>query len=149
MMKKAAAMLLSACLALQPCAGAVPYVYGAAKDAAQTVTQDSVLEVEAVSTLLFPYTGQVTVQIRNGKGLEEKKELTLDKGGSALAGFEKLPSGKYTVTVRSEKFAPYTQIIEAVRRREAEGVIRQYLEGMAGLGYTREQAAELLKEECL
>ena len=42
-----------------------------------------------------------------------------------------------------------TQVIEAVRRREAEGVIRQYLEGMAGLGYTREQAAELLKEECL
>lgn len=113
MMKKAAAMLLSACLALQPCAGAVPYVYGAAKDAVQTVTQDSVLEVEAVSTLLFPYTGQVTVQIRNGKGLEEKKELTLDEGGSALARFEKLPSGKYTVTVRSEKFAAYTQTIEA------------------------------------
>ena len=42
-----------------------------------------------------------------------------------------------------------TQVIEAVRRREAEGVIRQDLEGMAGLGYTREQAAELLKEECL
>ena len=39
--------------------------------------------------------------------------------------------------------------IEAVRRKEAEAAVRQYLENMAALGYTREQAAELLKEACL
>ncbi len=112
MMKKAAAMLLAACLALQSAAGMVPFAYGAARDAAQAQTKECVLEAEAVSTLLFPYTGQVTVQISNGKGLEDTRKLTLEKGGSALARFEKLTPGKYTVTVRSEKFAPYTQTIE-------------------------------------
>ena len=37
--------------------------------------------------------------------------------------------------------------LEAARLREAEAVIRDYLEAMAALGYTGEQAVQLLKEE--
>jgi len=40
-------------------------------------------------------------------------------------------------------------VLEAARRREAESVIRGYFEAMAALGYTRERAVELLKEEFL
>ncbi len=40
-------------------------------------------------------------------------------------------------------------VLEAARRREAESVIRGYFEAMAALGYNRERAAELLKEEFL
>ena len=39
-----------------------------------------------------------------------------------------------------------TAALEAVRLREAEAVIRRYLEAMSALGYSREQAAGLLKE---
>lgn len=39
------------------------------------------------------------------------------------------------------------EILEAVRRREAEAVIRGYYEAMSALGYTREQAQALIKEE--
>ena len=38
-------------------------------------------------------------------------------------------------------------VLEAVRAREARAVIQDCLEAMAALGYTREQAAELIKEE--
>ncbi len=38
-------------------------------------------------------------------------------------------------------------VLEAVRRREAESVIRDYFDAMAALGCSREQALELLKEE--
>ena len=37
--------------------------------------------------------------------------------------------------------------LEAARLREAEAVIRDYFEAMAALGYTGEQAVQLLKEE--
>lgn len=37
--------------------------------------------------------------------------------------------------------------LEAARLREAEAVIRDYFEAMAALGYTDEQAVQLLKEE--
>ena len=39
-----------------------------------------------------------------------------------------------------------TAALEAVRLREAEAVIRRYLEAMSALGYSREQAAGLVKE---
>ncbi|RKI68439.1 GntR family transcriptional regulator [bacterium 1xD42-67] len=39
-----------------------------------------------------------------------------------------------------------TAALEAVRLREAEAVIQRYLEAMSALGYSREQAAGLLKE---
>lgn len=39
--------------------------------------------------------------------------------------------------------------LEAVRMREAQSVIQEYFESMAALGYTRERAVELLKEELL
>ena len=38
-------------------------------------------------------------------------------------------------------------VLEAVRSREAQAVIRQYFEAMSALGYDRERATELLKEE--
>ena len=38
-------------------------------------------------------------------------------------------------------------VLEAVRNREAQAVIRQYFEAMSALGYSKERAAELLKEE--
>ena len=38
-------------------------------------------------------------------------------------------------------------VLEAVRSREAQAVVRQYFEAMSALGYSRERAAELLKEE--
>lgn len=40
-----------------------------------------------------------------------------------------------------------TGTLEAARLREAEAVIRDYFEAMAALGYSREQAVQLLKEE--
>lgn len=39
------------------------------------------------------------------------------------------------------------QVLESVRLREAQAVIRGYYEAMSALGYSRERAAELLKEE--
>lgn len=38
-------------------------------------------------------------------------------------------------------------VIEAARRAEAQGIIRRYLESMNELGYSPEEAVELLKEE--
>ena len=38
-------------------------------------------------------------------------------------------------------------VLEVARLREAEAVIRDYFEAMSALGYDRERAAELLKEE--
>ena len=38
-------------------------------------------------------------------------------------------------------------VLEAARLREAEAVIRDYFEAMSSLGYSRERAVELLKEE--
>ncbi len=38
-------------------------------------------------------------------------------------------------------------VLEAVRGREAEAVIRDYFDAMSALGCSREQALELLKEE--
>ena len=40
-----------------------------------------------------------------------------------------------------------TGILDAVRKAEAQVVVRQYLEAMAGLGYSAQQAAALLQEE--
>lgn len=40
-------------------------------------------------------------------------------------------------------------VIEAARRAEAQGIIRRYLESMNELGYSPEEAVELLKEEKL
>lgn len=40
-----------------------------------------------------------------------------------------------------------TQVLEAVRRTQAGGIIRQYLDAMAELGYSPEEAAALLKKE--
>ena len=40
-----------------------------------------------------------------------------------------------------------TGILDGVRTAQAQLVIRQYFEAMAALGYSREQAAELLQEE--
>ena len=40
-----------------------------------------------------------------------------------------------------------TAILDAIRRAEARTVIRQYLDAMTALGYSREQAASLLQEE--
>ena len=40
-----------------------------------------------------------------------------------------------------------TEVLDRVRRGEARSVIRQYLDAMAALGYSRERAVELLKEE--
>ncbi len=39
------------------------------------------------------------------------------------------------------------QVLESVRLREAQAVIQGYYEAMSALGYSRERAAELLKEE--
>lgn len=110
MMKKAVAVLLAACLALQPVTGIVQPVYGAAENAVQ-IQGESILEAEIISTLSFPYTGNVTVSIRNGKGLEQKQVLTLEKGESKLAEFP-VPAGQYTLTVQTDKFAEYVQTVD-------------------------------------
>lgn len=38
-------------------------------------------------------------------------------------------------------------VLEGARLREARAVVREYFEAMSALGYGRERAAELLKEE--
>ena len=38
-------------------------------------------------------------------------------------------------------------ILDRVRREEAQAIIRQYLDAMAALGFTRERAASFLREE--
>ena len=40
-----------------------------------------------------------------------------------------------------------TAILDRVRRSEAQTIIRQYLDAMAALGYDRDRAASLLREE--
>ena len=40
-----------------------------------------------------------------------------------------------------------TQVLERVRRAEAQTVIRQYFDGMAALGYAPDRAVSLLREE--
>ncbi|USF27298.1 hypothetical protein N510_002244 [Firmicutes bacterium ASF500] len=42
-----------------------------------------------------------------------------------------------------------TAVLDRVRRTEAQGLIHQYLDAMAALGYDRDRAASLLKEEAL
>jgi len=54
MKKRFAAVLLSACLALGPCTGYLPPVYGAQQDAVQTDVGQSRLEVEVVSAQILP-----------------------------------------------------------------------------------------------
>ncbi len=40
-----------------------------------------------------------------------------------------------------------TSILDAVRKAQAQGVIHQYFDGMAELGYSRQEAVELVKED--
>ena len=110
MKKRFLAALLSACLAFTPCAGGYVPAWGAQQDAVQTDRKQSILEVEVVSTQLFPYEGDVTVEISDGTGRPDQKQLAVTKDVSATAKFEVTP-GDYTVRIRAEKFADYTQQI--------------------------------------
>ena len=107
MKKRFAAALLSACLALGPCAGYYVPAYGAQQNAVLTDMKQSTLEVEVASTQWFPYEGNVIVKI---SGRNDQKELTIAKDASAEAIFQ-VPQGDYTVSVQAEKFASYTQQI--------------------------------------
>lgn len=110
MKKRFVAALLSACLALTPCAGSYVPAQGAQQDAVQTDRKQSTLEVEVVSTQPFVYKGDVTVEIIDAAGKTDQKQPAVAKGGSAVARFETSP-GDYTVRIRAEKFADYTQQI--------------------------------------
>ncbi len=110
MKKRFAAAMLSACLALGPCAGYYVPAYGAQQNAVLTDMKQSTLEVEVASTQWFPYEGNVIVKISDGSGRNDQKELTIAKDASAEAIFQ-VPQGDYTVSVQAEKFASYTQQI--------------------------------------
>ncbi len=111
MKKRFTAALLSVCLALGPCAGSPAAVYGAQQDAVQTELE-SRLEVEVVSAQQLPFEGEAFIEVKGQSGKSEQKKLTIAKDASALADF-KVPQGDYTVSVRAEKFAGYTQQIHA------------------------------------
>ncbi len=113
MKKRLAAALLSACLALGPCAGYAAPVYGAQQNAVQTKEQGSegILEVEAVSAQLFPYEGEVTVEVSGENGVQKSQKLTMTKGASETTVLQ-VPQGAYTVSIRAEKFAAYTQSVQ-------------------------------------
>ena len=61
----------------------------------------------------------------------------LEQEGLAKAG--RTPAGRLVPQDR--------QVLESVRLREAQAVIQGYFEAMSALGYSRERAVELLKEE--
>lgn len=111
MKKRFTAALLSACLALGPCAGYRAPVYGAQQDAVQT-DMESTLEVEITSAQQLPFEGEVLIEIDDGKGRSEQKKLTIAKNAFASANF-KVPQGDYTLRIQAEKFAGYTQQIHA------------------------------------
>lgn len=113
--KKLAASLLAACLALSPCAVPGIQVFGAAKTHAaaaqtKTVQAESALEVRVVSSSFFPYDGGVTVKVQ-GAGQSLDETLTLADAAQSAARFP-LTAGKYTVTIASKKFADYTQEVQ-------------------------------------
>ncbi len=119
-MKRLLATLLTGCLAFQMWMGAAMPVYGAAlpekvdvpeilADAAEQ--EEGVLKVEVRSSELFPFTGKVTVQVSQAGGaVEKEEEMDFAASGlqSTVSSFS-LPAGDYTVTVKTLKFADYTQ----------------------------------------
>jgi len=93
--------------------------------AAETATQgtaqtEAALEVEILSSLLFPYQGSVSVEISQDNAVKQKQEIDFTKStkeldtsdsvkpNSALTRFN-VSAGTYTVTVKTDKFAWYQQ----------------------------------------
>lgn len=111
--RKMMAMLLIGCLTFQAGPAAVP-VYGANPVAAAASTEGTqgYLEVEVRSSQLFPYQGQVSVQISGGERLETQI-LVFGSSDSAKTARFPVAGGEYTVTVQSDRFADYTQTVRA------------------------------------
>ena len=65
----------------------------------------------------------------------------------ALAQLEQEGLAKAGRTTAGRLVTQDRQVLESVRLREAQAVIQGYYEAMSALGYSRERAAELLKEE--
>lgn len=74
------------------------------------IQTESALEVQVRSSLLFPFQDKVTIQICNaGKTIEESRQIDCDTEGASVR-FD-VPQGEYTLTVRTERFAAYTQTV--------------------------------------
>lgn len=112
--RKTMAMLLAGCLTFQAWPAAVP-VYGAKPIVGAALAEGTkgYLEVEVRSSQLFPYPGQVTVQISDGEKKTETQILIFGSSDSAKTALFPVTDGDYTVTVQSDKFADYTQTVRA------------------------------------
>lgn len=101
---KTMAMLLAGCLTFQAWPAAVP-VYGAKPIVGAALAEGTkgYLEVEVRSSQLFPYPGQVTVQISDGEKKTETQILIFGSSDSAKTALFPVTDGDYTVTVQSDK----------------------------------------------
>lgn len=109
-MKRCMAMLLAGCLAFQTWMGMSVPVHGAEREqrnAVEAASARSILDVEVCSSRIFPYQGKVTVQIDDER--QQSRELTFDGGSSSETARFEVAAGDYTVTIRADKFADYTQ----------------------------------------
>lgn len=111
--RRFAAALLAACLVASPFGTSYVPAYGASLQSqqAQGETQESRLEVEVAADEHTPCEGTVTVEVTGAGGYHQTEKIEVSKGASAAAGFF-MPAGEYTVQVRAEKFAAYTQPVQ-------------------------------------
>lgn len=121
-LKKVAALLLASSLLTQMPAGLPVSVYGAVgtqpSKKAKVLSNSSTarlgatgqIEVGVRSSSLFPYQGEITVELALLNGKKETKQLQLSKPESevAFARFSGV-QGDGTVTVRAKGFAKYEQ----------------------------------------
>ena len=88
-----------------------------------------------------------------GSRLPSVRELAAEAGVNpntmqrALAQLEQEGLAKAGRTTAGRLVTQDRQVLESVRLREAQAVIQGYFEAMSALGYSRERAVELLKEE--
>lgn len=130
-MRKVLAALLAASLVLQPCSSFNVMAYGSgivskAVQKESSVAKKAVLEVEVLSSLLFPYgSKKVTINISKDGAIVDSKILSFDeaskdngnengasKPSKEFARFFVNP-GTYKITVETDKFARYEQEVTA------------------------------------
>ncbi len=118
-MKRWIAVMLTCGMLFQTWFGVSAPVFGAEAFVQEELAADetqSVVEVGVRSSLQFPYQGKVAVQICRNSEVLQQKDLNFDAldGSYQEARFE-VPEGEYTVVVRTDKFAEYSQDIRTVK----------------------------------
>ena len=82
-----------------------------------------------------------------GSKLPPVRELAAEAGVNPNTMQRALAQLEQEGLARADRTAGRLVTQEAARLREARSVVQGYVQAMSALGYSREQAAELLKEE--